>query len=61
VTVTQPLYTLAEGQTVALHGSHGEFTLVQTSDGHRGWIKTADVGRLIPPTQHAQATTNPQA
>ena len=38
VTVSQPLYTLAEGQTVLLGRAHGEFMLVETSDGHRGWV-----------------------
>ena len=47
VTVGQPLYTLAEGQTVTVHGPHGEFTLVETGDGHRGWVKTADIGRIF--------------
>jgi hypothetical protein len=61
VTVSQPLYTLAEGQTVALEEAHGEFSLVQTSDGHRGWVKTADVGRLIPSESHPRATSNQQA
>jgi len=51
VTVAQPLYTLAEGQTVALRKAHGEFMLVETSDGHRGWVKSADVSRLVPAGQ----------
>jgi hypothetical protein len=54
VTVAQPLYTLAEGQAVALGQDHGEFVLVETSDGHRGWVKRADVSPLIPPAQEAQ-------
>ena len=48
VTVGQPLYTLAEGQSVAMRNAYGDFLLVETSDGHRGWVKRADVGRLIP-------------
>ncbi len=54
VTVAQPLYTLAEGQTVVLGQAHGEFMLVETSDGHRGWVKRADISRLIPGTHEAQ-------
>jgi tetratricopeptide (TPR) repeat protein len=54
VTVAQPLYTLAEGQTVILHEAHGDFVLLETSDGHRGWVKRADVSRLIPETHGPQ-------
>ncbi len=54
VTVGQPLYTLAAGQAVALRKAHGEFVLVETSDGHRGWVKRADVSPLIPATPKAQ-------
>jgi tetratricopeptide (TPR) repeat protein len=50
VTDGQPLYTLAEGQAVALRNAHGEFVLVETSDGHRGWVKRADVSPLIAAT-----------
>jgi hypothetical protein len=56
VTVGQPLYTLAEGQALALGNVHGDFVLVETSDGHRGWVKRADVDRLIPATQGVQLT-----
>jgi tetratricopeptide (TPR) repeat protein len=58
VTVGQPLYTLAEGQAVALGQAHGEFVLVETSDGHRGWVKFADVTLLIPPAHEAQIAYN---
>jgi hypothetical protein len=51
VTVGQPLYTLAEGQTVAIRNAYGDFILVETSDGHRGWVKSADVSQIIP-TRH---------
>jgi tetratricopeptide (TPR) repeat protein len=54
VTVAQPLYTLAEGQTVVLHEPHGDFMLIETNDGHRGWVKRADVSRLIPAVHEAQ-------
>jgi len=54
VTVAQPLYTLAEGQAVKLCQAHGEFMLVETSDGHRGWVKRADVTPLIPAAHEAQ-------
>ena len=53
VTVAQPLYTLAEGQAVAVQKPHGEFVLVETSDGHRGWVKSADVSPLMPVTHDA--------
>ena len=56
VTVGQPLYTLAEGQPVALGKAHGGFVLVETGDGHRGWVRHTDVSRLIPTTQEAQLT-----
>jgi tetratricopeptide (TPR) repeat protein len=51
VTVGQPLYTLGEGQTVAVRNAYGDFILVETSDGHRGWVKRADVSQLVP-TRH---------
>lgn len=54
VTIGQPLYTLAEGQAVALGKTHGEFVLVEMSDGHRGWVKRADLSLLIPPAHEAQ-------
>jgi tetratricopeptide (TPR) repeat protein len=47
ITIGQPLYTLAEGQTITLCKAYGEFMLVETSDGHRGWVKCADVSPLI--------------
>jgi tetratricopeptide (TPR) repeat protein len=53
VTVGQPLYTLGEGQTVAMQNPHGEFVLIETSDGHRGWVKLSDVRPLIPATHAA--------
>ena len=58
VTGGQPLYTLAEGQTVAVRNTHGEFALVEMADGHSGWVKSADVSRLIPtaPEMHAAST-----
>ncbi len=56
VTVGQPLYTLAEGQAVALCKAYGDFMLVETSDGHRGWVKRADVNQVIPTTPEAQIT-----
>ena len=54
VTVALPLYTLAQGQSVALDKAHGEFVLVETSDGHRGWVKRADVTPLIPAAREAR-------
>jgi tetratricopeptide (TPR) repeat protein len=48
VTVGQPLYNLAEGQTVQVCKAYGDFVLVEMSDGHRGWVKHADLSRLIP-------------
>ena len=54
VTVGPSLYTLAEGQTVALCEAHGDFVLVKTSDGHRGWVKRADVSQVIVATPRMQ-------
>ena len=54
VTVGQPLFTLAEGQAVALCKAHGEFVLLETSDGHRGWVNRANVSSLIPATHETQ-------
>jgi hypothetical protein len=48
VTVGQPLYAVAEGQTVEVVKTHGDFLLVEMNDGHRGWIKRAVISRLIP-------------
>jgi len=48
VTVGQPLYTLAEGQNIAIRNAYSDFILVETTDGHRGWVKRADVSPLIP-------------
>ena len=56
VTVGQPLYTLGEGQAVALRNAHGEFVLVETSDGHRGWVKRDACEPAHPRDTQAQNT-----
>ena len=54
VTVGQPLFTLAEGQAVSLRKAHGEFVLLETSDGHRGWVNRANVSSLMPAAHETQ-------
>jgi tetratricopeptide (TPR) repeat protein len=58
VSIGQPLYTLAEGQTVALRKAYGEFLLVETTDGHRGWVKHADITPLIATKNEAQSAAS---
>ena len=54
VMVGQPLFTLGEGQAVALRKTYGAFDLLETSDGHRGWVNRANVSSLIPATHETQ-------
>jgi tetratricopeptide (TPR) repeat protein len=56
VTVGQPLLTLAEGQSIALRKAYGEFVLIETSGGQRGWVKREDVSQLLPVTLVAPVT-----
>ncbi len=57
VTVGHPLYAVAEGQTVEVVKTHGDFLLVEMNDGHRGWIKRADISRLIPSGHETQVAS----
>ena len=54
VAVGQPLCTLAEGQAVVLGKGHGEFVLLESSDGHRGWVKRANLTSLLPSINETQ-------
>ena len=46
VTVTQPLFTLAEGQPVSIRKTNGDFLLVDAGGGRRGWMTPAAVQRV---------------
>ena len=58
VTVGQPLFTLADGQGVELGKTHGEFVLLETGDGHRGWVNRANVSPLIPAAHEPPLASN---
>ncbi len=48
VTVTQPIFTLTEGQAVSIQKINGDFLLVEAGSGQRGWISPAAVERVTP-------------
>jgi tetratricopeptide (TPR) repeat protein len=48
VTVTQPTFTLSEGQAVTIRKVNGDFLLVEAGDGQRGWITPSAVERVTP-------------
>ena len=48
VTVTQPIFTLTEGQPVSIRKVNGDFLLVEDGDGRRGWVTPAAVERVTP-------------
>ena len=48
VTVTQPLFTLTEGQPVSIWNMNGDFLLVDAGAGRRGWVATSAVERITP-------------
>jgi tetratricopeptide (TPR) repeat protein len=48
VTVTQPLFTLTEGQPVSIQKINGDFLLVDAGNGRRGWVTPAAVERIAP-------------
>lgn len=43
-------FALKSGELVRADKTYGKFTLVRTPDGRSGWIASADVDRIIPPT-----------
>jgi hypothetical protein len=48
VTVTQPLFTLTEGQPVSIQKVNGDFLLVDAGNGRRGWVTPSAVERVTP-------------
>jgi len=48
VTVTQPLFTLTEGQPVSIRKINGDFLLVDDGNSRRGWVTPAAVERVTP-------------
>jgi tetratricopeptide (TPR) repeat protein len=48
VTVTQPLFTLTEGQPVSIRKINGDFLLVDAGNDQRGWVTPATVERVTP-------------
>ena len=48
ITVTQPLFTLSEGQPVSIREINGQFVLVEAGGGPPGWVATAAVERVTP-------------
>jgi hypothetical protein len=48
VTVTQPMFTLTEGQVVSIRKTSGDFLLVEAGNGRRGWVTPAAVERVTP-------------
>jgi tetratricopeptide (TPR) repeat protein len=48
VTVTQPLFSLTEGQSVSIRKTSGDFLLVDAGGGRRGWVTPATVERVTP-------------
>jgi uncharacterized protein YgiM (DUF1202 family) len=43
-----PLFTLAEGETVTLTAQHEQFLLIQTSTGKTGWVSGTEVVPVVP-------------
>ena len=48
VTVTQPLFTLTEGQPVSIRKVNGDFLLVDAGNSRRGWVTPSMVERVTP-------------
>jgi hypothetical protein len=48
VPMGDPLFTLAEAETVRMLAEHDEYVLVQTPAGKTGWIARANIEPLIP-------------
>ena len=41
------------GESVAITGQDGNFSQVQTTDGHLGWVQSSDLSTTTPPPQSA--------
>jgi hypothetical protein len=48
VPMGEPLFALAEGETVTLTAQHEQFLLVQTRTGKTGWVSGAEVVPVVP-------------
>ena len=48
VTVVPPLFTLHAGETVMLKKLHGAFALIETGEGHEGWISRDAMTSVVP-------------
>ncbi len=48
VPMGDPLFTLAEGETVTLTAQHEQFLLIQTSTGKTGWVSGTEVVAVVP-------------
>jgi hypothetical protein len=48
VSLGDPLFTIPEAQTVAIRAERAGFVLVETPEGHVGWVAAGDVARVVP-------------
>jgi len=48
ITKAAPAFKLRSGEMVAITGHYNDFTLVQNSTGHTGWVAQTDLTPLIP-------------
>ncbi|GAC1310493.1 MAG: hypothetical protein NVSMB10_18290 [Steroidobacteraceae bacterium] len=48
VPMGDPLFTLAEADTVLIRAEHDHYLLVKTRDGRAGWVSQADLVPVVP-------------
>lgn len=47
VTVGEVVFRLAEGEAVTVRRTRGNYTLVQSPDGHTGWVSRNEIGDVL--------------
>ncbi|HEX4242110.1 MAG TPA: hypothetical protein VHZ53_11920 [Steroidobacteraceae bacterium] len=48
VSLGDPLFTIPEAQAVTIRAERAGFVLVETPEGHVGWVAAGNVARLVP-------------
>jgi hypothetical protein len=48
VPMGDPLFTLAEAETVTMAAKHDDFVLIQTGSGRSGWVSRANIVAVVP-------------
>jgi hypothetical protein len=48
VSLGDPLFTIPEAQAVTIRAERAGFVLVETPEGHLGWVAAGDVARVVP-------------